>query len=73
MAASVGGCPSVPRIAKCWSRFRNNVSSKDNQSHYQRAIGISVMNAVITNLDDRMTNRNHTELFGLLPKVCLTP
>ena len=32
MAASVGVSPSVPRIAKCWSRFRNNVPSEDNES-----------------------------------------
>ena len=31
------------------------------------------MNVVITNLDDRMTDRNYSELFSLLPKVWLTP
>ena len=73
MAKSVGVSPSVPRIAKCWSRFRNNVPSEDHESYYRRAIAIPLMNALITNLGDRMEDRNHTELFSLLPTVCLSP
>ena len=30
------------------------------------------MNALTTNLDDHMADRNHTELFRLLPIVCLS-
>ena len=30
------------------------------------------MNALITNLDDRMADRNHTKPFRLLPTVCLS-
>ena len=29
MAKSVGVMPSEPRLAKCWSRYRNNVPSED--------------------------------------------
>ena len=35
MAIAVSVSPSVPRIAKCWSRFSNNVLSEDNESYYQ--------------------------------------
>ena len=56
MATSVGVSPSVPRIAKYWSRFRNNVPGEDNESCYRRAIGIPVMNTLITNLDVHTTN-----------------
>ena len=73
MAKSVGVSPSVPRIAKCWSQFRNNAPSADHESYYRRAIAIPLMNALITNLGDCMEERNHTEPFSLLPTVCLSP
>ena len=72
MATAVGVSPSVPRIAKCWSRFSSNVPSEDHESYYWWTIGIPVMNALITNLDDRMAHRNHTKPFRLLPTVCLS-
>ena len=37
------------------------------------AIGIPVMSALITSLDERMADRNHTERFSLQPTVCLSP
>ena len=72
MATAVSVSPSVPRIAKCWSRFSNNVPSEDNESYYQWTIAIPVMNALTSNLNDRMADGNHTELFTLLPAVCLS-
>ena len=36
-------------------------------------MGIRVMNALITNLDDLMADRNHSELHSLLPIICLSP
>ena len=57
MAASVGVSPSVTRIAKCWCRFRKYVPNEDNESYYRQAVGILVMNALITNLDDRKSYR----------------
>ena len=72
MAKSIGVIPSEPRLAKCWSRYRNNVPSEDCESYYRRAIGVPVMDALIVNLHDRMADGNHTELLTLLPSVCLS-
>ena len=71
MAKSVGVSPSEPRIVIYWSRFRNNVPSEDHESYYLRAFAIPLMNALIANLGDHMEDRNHTELFSLVPTVCL--
>ena len=72
MAKSIGVIPSEPRLAKCWSRYRNNVPSEDCESYYRRAIGVPVMDALIVNLHDRMADGNHTELLTLFPSVCLS-
>ena len=72
MAKSVGVMPSEPRLAKCWSQCRNNVRSADCESYYWRAIGVPVMDALIVNLHDLMADRKHTELFTLLPSLCLS-
>ena len=72
MAKSIGVIPSETRLAKCWSRYRNNVPSEDCESYYRRAIGVPVMDALIVNLHDRMADGNHTELLTLLPSVCLS-
>ena len=51
MAKSVDAMSSEPRLAKCWSRYRNNVPScrnnEDCESCYQRAIRVPVMDALI--------------------------
>ena len=73
MAKTVVVEPSLPRAARCWSRYRNNVPGEDSETYYQRSIAIPVMNDLITNLQDRMSDRNHTEIFALLPSVCLSP
>ena len=56
MAKSVGLMPSEPRLAKCWSRYRNNVPSEDCESYYWRAIGVPAMDTLIANLHDRMAD-----------------
>ena len=71
-AKSVGVMPSEPRLAKCWCRYRNKILSKDCESYYRRAIGVPVMDVLIVNLHDRMAYKKHTELFTLLPSVCLS-
>ena len=75
MAKSVGVMPSEPRLAKCWSRYRNNVPSKDCEPYYRRAIGVPVMDALIVNLHDRMTDRKHTKypLFVFHQNLTLMP
>ena len=61
MAISVGVEPNLPRTARCWSRYRNNAQGEDSETYYRRSIAISVMNDLITNLQDGMSARNHTE------------
>ena len=41
-------------------------------SKYRRSIAIPVMVNRINNLEDRMSDRKHTEIFSLLPSVCLS-
>ena len=50
MGVYVGIHPEKPRTAKCWSNFRNNVPSTDNESYYRRPIAIPVMDNLINNL-----------------------
>ena len=73
MAKSVGVKPSLPRTARCWSRYRNNVPGEDSETYYQRSIAIPVLNDLIKNFLDRMSDRNHTEIFALLPSIYLSP
>ena len=72
MAAFVGVDPEKPRTAKCWRRFRDNVPSTDCESYYSRSIAILAMDNLTNNLEDRMADRKHTEIFSLLPSVCLS-
>ena len=72
MAASVGVDPENHRTVKCLSRFRDNIPSTDCESYYRRSIAIPVMDNLINNLQDRMADRKHTEIFSLLPSVCLS-
>ena len=73
MAKSVVVEPSFPWTARCWSRYRNKVPGEDSETYYRRSIAIPVMNDAITNFQDRMSDRNHTEIFALLPSICLSP
>ena len=67
MAASVGVDPE-----KCWSRFWDNVPSTNCESYDRRSIAIPVMDNLINNLEDRIADRTHTEIFSILPSVCLS-
>ena len=62
MTKSVGVEPSLPRTARCWSRYRNNVPGENSETCHRRSIVIPVMNDLITNFQDRMSDRNHTEI-----------
>ena len=58
MAESVGVEPSLPRTARCWSCYHNNVPGEDSEMYHRRSIAISVMNDLITNSQDLMSDRN---------------
>ena len=69
MTKSVGVEPSLPRTARCWSRYRNNVPGEDSETCHRRSIVIPAMNDLITNFQDQMSGRNHTEIYALLPSI----
>ena len=69
ISKSVGVEPSLPRKARYWSRYGNNVPGEDSETYYRRSSAIPVMNNLSTNFQDRMSNRNHTEIFALLPSL----
>ena len=69
MSEKIGVGPSMPRIAPCWSRYRNNVENDGPLDYYKRAIAIPVMDALTNDLIERMKDRNHVELFAILPSV----
>ena len=73
MAKSVGVEPSLPRTATSWSRCCNNVPGEDSETYYRRSIAIPVINNLITDFEDRMSDRNHTKILALLPSICLFP
>ena len=73
MAKSVGVEPSLPMIGRCWSCYCNNVPGEDNETYYRRSIVIPVLNDLITNFKDRISDWNHTEIFALLPSIYLSP
>ena len=61
--------PSLPRKVTCWSRYHNNVPGEDSETYYRRSSAVPVMNDLSTIFQDRMSNRNHTEIFALLPSL----
>ena len=69
MAEKVGVGPSMPRLAPCWSRFRNNVENDGPFTYYKRDVAIPVMEALHSHLVAQMKDRNHVELFALLPSI----
>lgn len=73
MARAVGVDPSTPRLAKAWSRFRDNVPSENPESYYRRSVAVPVMDNLVNDLRDRMQDRNHVEIFALLPSVMMAP
>ena len=60
------------KVSRCRakpSQDSNNVPGEDSETYYRGSIAIQVMNDLITNFQDRMSDRNHTEIFTLLPSL----
>ena len=72
MVAGVVADPEKPRTGNGWSRFKDNDPSTDCESYKRRSIAVSVMDNLINNLEDKVTDRKHTVIFSLLPSVCLS-
>ena len=73
IAMSVGVEPISSRTSRCCGRYCNNVPGEDNETYYRRSIVIPVMNDLIKNFQDRISDRNPAEIFVLLPSICLSP
>ena len=55
--------PSVPRLAKSWSQFRPNVGNDGPLSYYKRSLAIPFLDDTNSQLEYRLKNRNHIEIF----------
>ena len=73
MAKSVDLETSLPSTARCCRRYSNNIPGEDSETYYQDSIAIPVMNDLIINFQDQVSDRNHTEIFALLALICLSP
>ena len=69
MAQSVSVEPNKPRTAKCWSRFRDNVESDGIEEYFRRSVAVPFLDSITTQLKSRLADRNHVELFNLLPSL----
>ena len=59
----------VPRLAKGWSRFRVNVENDGPKSYYKRAVAVPFPDDMTSQLQDRLQDRDHIDIFALLPSV----
>ena len=73
MAKSVDVETSLPSTARCCRRYSNNIPGEDSETYFQDSIAIPVMNDLIINFQDQVSDRNHTEIFALLALICLSP
>ena len=69
MANSIDVEPSTPRIAKCWSNYRDNVDHDSTESYYKRSMAVSFLDDIISQIRDQTKDRSHVEIFRLLPSV----
>ena len=59
----------MPRLAPCWSRFRNNVPNDGPLDYFKKAIAIPVIDDLRNHLFEQMKDRNLVELFAILPSI----
>ena len=52
MANSIDVEPSTPRIAKYWSKYRNNVDHDSTESYYKRSIAVPFLDDIISQIRD---------------------
>ena len=71
MVQSVAVQASAPRLAKGWSRFRHNVENDCPKSYYKRAVAIPFLDDINSQLQGRLQDRNHINIFALFPSVSL--
>lgn len=73
MDKSVSVNPSTPRSVKFWIQFEDNEQTKVLKIiYYKRSIAISVIDGLVNDLKQKMTDRIHVELFAALPSIILS-
>ena len=69
LAEEVGRTPPVPKLAKCWSRFRPNVDNDSSQTYYKRSVVIPFLDNKNSQLESSLKDRNYIEIFTILPSI----
>ena len=65
----VNTVPSVLRLVKSWNRFRPNVENDDSLSYCKKSLAIPFLNDINSQLQYRLEDRNHIEIFATLPSI----
>ena len=58
-----------PGWQKDWNRFRSNVENDSPKTYYKRAVAVPFLDDVNSHFQDRLQDRNHVDIFALLPSV----
>ena len=68
---SGGGQESKPRTTNSFSTYTDNIPSNDIKEYWRRTTAEPVMDKIIAQLEDRLGDCQHTNLFIVLPSVML--
>ena len=71
IVVAVGDQESKQRIIKCFSTYRDNIPSDDMKKYWRRTTPVPVMDNLTTQFEGRLRDRQHTDLFIVLPSVML--
>lgn len=61
MTLSVDFQSSLPRSAKCWSRFRSIVENNSPNFYSKRAVAVPLLDDVNSQPQDKLQDRNHID------------
>ena len=71
MVVAVGVQETKPRTAKYFSTYWDNIRSDDIKDYWRRTTTVTAMDNLIAQLEGRLGDRQHTDLFIVLPSVML--
>ena len=57
---------------KGWNRFRSNVENDSPKSYCKRAVAVPFLDDINSHLQEKLQDRNHANIFSLLPSVIST-
>ena len=57
--------PGLPRLAKCWSRYRQNIENDGTISCNKRTVAIQFLNDINFQLRERLEDRNLLLFYNL--------